>query len=184
MAPTWAARVTVAGTATGGAAVTVSAVLVEAPDLGFVVTNAAGDAIDLAPDEPSPPEPLILTADPAGAFARSLTLAPGTWELTVVTDRSAPVMRTVVVDQPSGLRATISVDGADSYVELDEDGDAAEESGAIASDGDELTLQATTTLRIRVGNAGAVRITVNGIALGTMGDDGAVVEWRIRRAGG
>ena len=32
--------------------------------------------------------------------------------------------------------------------------------------------------------AGAVRITVNGIGLGTMGADGEVVEWRIERSDG
>lgn len=36
-------------------------------------------------------------------------------------------------------------------------------------------------LRIRVGNAASVPVTVNGIAPGAMGRDGAVVEWRITR---
>jgi hypothetical protein len=131
-----------------------------------------------------PPGPLTLTADAAGAFGGSLSLAPGTWELTIVTDGSAPVVRTVTVGQPSGLRATLSIEGADSYVELDEDGSAAEGSGSIASDGDEIALEAEEDLRIRVGNAGAVRVTVNGVALDVMGGDGVVVEWRIQRTGG
>jgi hypothetical protein len=29
-----------------------------------------------------------------------------------------------------------------------------------------------------------VRVTINGIGLGTMGADGAVVEWQIERDGG
>jgi Domain of unknown function (DUF4115) len=57
-------------------------------------------------------------------------------------------------------------------------------SGAIASDGDVIELEANDGLRIRAGNAGAVRVTINGIGLGTMGADGAVVEWRIERGGG
>lgn len=176
--------VAIGGTAAAGAAITVSAVLVEAPSLTFAVTDAAGQAIDLDLADPAPPEPLTFTADGAGAFAGSLSLAPATWELTIVTDGAAPVVHTVTVGQPSGLRATLSVEGAESYLELDEDGAAAEGSGSIASDGDEITLEAQEDLRIRVGNAGAVRVTINGVALGAMGGDGAVVEWRIQRIGG
>jgi cytoskeletal protein RodZ len=176
--------VTIGGTAGAGAAITVSAVLVEAPSLTFDVTDAAGQSVELEPVDPAAPAPLTLTADAGGAFAGDLALAPGRWELTIVSDGSAPIVRTVTVGQPSGLRATLSIDGGDSYVELDEDGSAAEASGSIASDGDELSLEAEDVLRIRVGNAGAVRVTVNGIALGTMGGDGAVVEWRIQRNGG
>jgi cytoskeletal protein RodZ len=176
--------VAVGGIAGAGAAITVSAVLVEAPSLTFAVTDAAGQAIDLDPADPTPPEPLTLTADPTGTFTGSLSLAPGTWELTIVTDGSAPVARTITVGQPSGLRATLTIGGGDSYVELEEDGSAADGSGSIASDGDVITLEAEEALRIRVGNAGAVRVTVNGVTLGAMGGDGAVVEWRIQRVDG
>ncbi len=177
-------EVAVGGIAGAGAAITVSAVLVEAPSLTFAVTDAAGQAIDLDPADPTPPEPLTLTADPTGTFTGSLSLAPGTWELTIVTDGSAPVARTITVGQPSGLRATLTIGGGDSYVELEEDGSAADGSGSIASDGDVITLEAEEALRIRVGNAGAVRVTVNGVTLGAMGGDGAVVEWRIQRVDG
>ena len=177
-------EVAIGGTAAAGAAVTVSATLVEAPGLTFTVTDAAGEAVSLSPADPVPPGPATLTAGPDDAFTGSLSLAPGTWELTIVTDASAPVVRTVTVGQPSGLRATVSIDGAESYVELEEDGAPTASSGSIAADGDEITLEAEDALRIRVGNAGAVRVTVNGIALGVMGADGAVVEWRIERSGG
>ena len=43
---------------------------------------------------------------------------------------------------------------------------------------------AANEMTIRAGNAGAVRLTINGISIGAMGSDGAVVEWRITRAGG
>ena len=55
-------------------------------------------------------------------------------------------------------------------------------SGDIAAEGDDIDLSSTRDLRIRVGNAGAVRITINGIGLGTMGANGQVVEWRVTRA--
>ena len=177
-------EVTVSGTAGAGAAITVSPVLVAPPTLTFAVTDAAGQAIAVAPVDPAGPEPVTLTADAVGAFAGSLPLAPGTWELTIVTDGSAPVVRTVSVGQPSGLRATLAIGGGDSYVELDADGSAADASGSIASDGDEISLEANASLRIRVGNAGAVRVTINGVGLGAMGADGAVIEWRIQRVDG
>lgn len=175
--------VAIAGTAAPGAAITVSAVLVQSPTLAFTVTDAAGEAIDLDPGAPAAPGPVPLTADAAGTFAGGVPLAPGTWELTIVTDGAAPEIRTVTVGQPSGLRATLSIFGGDSYVELEEDGVATDGSASIASDGDEIALEAEQTLRIRVGNAGAVRVTVNGVVLGAMGGDGAVVEWRIQRSG-
>ena len=174
----------IAGSAGPGAAITVNAVLVEAPTLPFAVTDGSGQAIELSPPEPAVPESLALSADAAGAFGASLLLAPGTWELTIVTDRSEPVVRTVTSEPPSGLRATLSVTGGDSYVELEKDGRAAERSGSIAIAGEEIALEAEDSLRIRVGNAGAVRLTVNGISLGAMGADGAVVEWRIQAVGG
>ena len=60
----------------------------------------------------------------------------------------------------------------------------ADVSGGIADDGDAIDLSAGDELRIRAGNAGAVRLTVNGVDIGFMGDDGAVVEWRITRRDG
>lgn len=183
-AGTVAGEAPVAGTAAANAAITVSAVLVEAPSLTFTVTDAAGQAVELSPAEPAPPEPLTVTADQTGTFTGSLPLLPGTWELTIVSDGSTPVVRTVTAGPPAGLQATLSIGGADSYVELDEDGSAADGSGSIASDGDEIRMEADESLRIRVGNAGAVRVIINGIALGVMGNDGAVVEWRVQRSDG
>ena len=45
-------------------------------------------------------------------------------------------------------------------------------------------MQAGTSIRILAGNAGAMRVIVNGIGLGRMGADGAVVEWRIEATDG
>jgi hypothetical protein len=80
------------------------------------------------------------------------------------------------------LRATLQISGGESYVDLDEDGTPADVSRSIAADGDRIELSATRDLRIRIGNAGAVRITINGIGLGTMGANGQVVEWRVTRS--
>jgi hypothetical protein len=52
------------------------------------------------------------------------------------------------------------------------------------ADGETVELAATDDIRIRAGNAGAVQVILNGITIGEMGGDGAVVEWRITREDG
>jgi hypothetical protein len=91
-------------------------------------------------------------------------------------------VRRVTVQIPDGLSGTLRLRGAPSYLEVDEDGEPKQNvSGRIADAGSSVRLTARQGLRIRVGNAGAVRLTINGIALGDMGANGSVVEWRITR---
>jgi cytoskeletal protein RodZ len=171
----------VTGTAMAGATVSVAANLAQAPAPSFAVTDAAGNPIELQPVEPTPPDPVVVTADAAGAFAAEIPLRPGTWDLSVTTEGVEPVGRRVTVGPRAGLRAAIRLDGGDSYVEVEEDGVPVDGvSGTIAADGDRINLSAERDIRIRAGNAGAIRLVVNGIGLGAMGADGAVVEWRIR----
>ena len=175
--------VPVTGTAAASTTVTISATLTAPPALDFAVTDAAGQPVPLTPAAPTPPEPTTLNADSAGAFAGSVNLPRGTWELTIETERTEPVVRAVTVQAPEGLRAIIAVEGGDSYLELEQDGTAADGSGEIARAGARIDLSASESLRIRAGNADAVQVTVNGIGLGKMGGVGAVVEWRIEREG-
>jgi cytoskeletal protein RodZ len=177
--------VAVAGTAAPGAAIELGAELVTPPELAFTVTTASGAPVTLAPPPPPPPSPVSLTADSTGAFSGHLALAAGTWDLTIRADDAASITRRVTVEVASGLRAFLIVDGGESYIVLEEDGRPVEgQTGRIAADGERIGLGATGALRIRVGNAGAVRIAINGIALGRMGDDGEVVEWRVTRREG
>ena len=177
-------EVPILGTSDAGATVLVQAQLVADPAATFEATDPAGQAIELDIVPPAPPEPLTLTADGTGAFSGSLTFAPGTWELEVTADGGDPLVRTITVTAGDGLVAQIEVDGGDSYLELDEDGSAVEGWPGIASDGDSVGLTASDELRIRAGNAGAVRLTINGIDIGVMGEDAQVVEWRITPSGG
>jgi cytoskeletal protein RodZ len=168
------------GTAPTNAAITVTAAFVEAAMPNFTISDAAGQPISISPVDPSAPDPTILTADPSGAFAGHLSLRAGTWDITLAVEGSEPVVRRVRVVPTEGIGATLRVVDADSYLEVDEDGTPVPDvSGSIASDGDSFTLQANEELRIRAGNAGAIRLVINGIGLGAMGEDGAVVEWRI-----
>ena len=174
--------VSISGTAPAGAAISVVAAPVRPPRPNFTVTDESGQAIDIAPSTPSPPDPVALTADSSGAFAGEISLRPGRWEVTLSLEGADPVVRRVQVQPAGGLRATLQLAGGDSYLEVEEDGTPVDGvSGGIAEEGDRITVEADDDIRIRAGNAGAVRVVVNGVQLGAMGTDGAVIEWRIRR---
>jgi cytoskeletal protein RodZ len=177
--------VPVSGTAAPNAELTVTATLVRPPRPNFAVTDGAGQRVRIEPADPAPPDPMTLTADATRAFGGELELRPGRWRVTVATDGGEPITRGVDVGPGGGLRATIRLDGADSYLEAEEDGTPVEGvSGGIAAAGDRVNLAANDDIRLLAGNAGAVRLTINGIGIGAMGGDGAVVEWRITRAEG
>ncbi len=178
-----AAPIALSGNAAPGAAVDVTAEIVEAAAPTFNVTTASGGPIEIPVGLPEPASARV-TADDSGAFSGSLELAPGTWRLTVAAAGSEPIVRTITVTPAAGVSATLQIDGGESYLVLEEDGVAIEElSGRNAQDGDVIDITADETLRIRVGNAGVVRISINGIMFGLMGDDAQVVEWRVTRAG-
>ncbi|HET6381606.1 MAG TPA: RodZ domain-containing protein [candidate division Zixibacteria bacterium] len=176
-----AAPVEIAGTAAPAAEVTVTASLVQAAPLGFRITSLGGQQVPVPDATPAPPEPLTLTAGEDGAFSATLPLRPGTWQLSVddgVVEE--PLTRTVIVAAPTGLSGSLVVAGSPSYLEIDEDGTPKQGiSGRNAPPGTTVELRARQTLRIRVGNAAAVTLTINGVQLGAMGGPGAVVEWLI-----
>jgi len=173
--------VAVSGSAEPGAVISASAVLVERPTPNFTVADPAGQAIDVEASDPSAPDPAAITADPSGAFAGEISLRAGTWDVTLTVEGGEAVVRRVRVQPGDGLRATLRLIDGDSYLEVDEDGTPVDGvSGGIAADGESISLEADDELRIRAGNAGAVRLVVNGVQVGAMGADGAVVEWRIR----
>jgi hypothetical protein len=118
-----------------------------------------------------------------GSFGDSLALAPGAWTLTLTLDGDdEPLTRDVTVAAPEGLAGTLRVGAAASYLEIDEDQvPKPDVSGRIAQAGTDIGLSAQRALRIRVGNAGAVSLSINGVNLGAMGGSGAVVEWQITR---
>jgi cytoskeleton protein RodZ len=172
--------VQVRGTAAAGTAVQVSATLIEAAEPTFRIVPLSGDQVRIPHGDPAAPDSLTLTAGDSGTFRGTLPLAPGTWDVTVAAEAGEPLVRRVVVSSPAGLQGTLEVRGGASYLELDEDGEPKRGvSGRIADAGTRITLSARQSLRIRVGNAGAVRLVINGIDLGAMGDPGDVVEWRI-----
>jgi cytoskeletal protein RodZ len=175
--------VPVAGTGAPGTAVTLGAALIAAATPTFAVTDPAGTAVTIAPTPPTAPPPAALGIDTAGAFTASLDLPPGTWDVAVASANGEPVTRRVTVQPAAGLAGSLRLEGGPSYLEIDQDGvPVAAVSGSIADDGESVVLAATRELRIRAGNAGAVRLTINGITIGAMGGSGSVVEWRITRS--
>jgi cytoskeletal protein RodZ len=175
--------VPIRGTTTAGATILVQAQLIDVVAPAFEVTDPLGTAVALDPEPPTPPEPLTLTAGPDGGFEGRLGLAPGTWELEITADDGDPVVRTVTVTAGDGLAALLDIEGGDSYLDLEEDGVRVDGWPAIAPDGDTVTLRGEERLRIRAGNAGAVRVTINGISIGVMGEDAQVVEWLVTPTG-
>jgi cytoskeletal protein RodZ len=176
--------VPVSGTAAPGEVIGLTAVLVAAPTPTFSVTDAGGAPVALQLAAPSPPQPATVTADTAGAFSGSLSLAAGTWDVVVTATSAVPVTRRVTVVPGTGLSGTLELEGGGSYLEVDQDGTPiAGVSGTIRGAGERVNLAASALIRIRAGNAGAVRLAINGIAIGLMGANGAIVEWRIARSG-
>ena len=175
----------VAGTAPAGATLTLTAAPVAAPVVTFVVRNLAGQTVAVLTELPTAPAPVVVTADADGVFSTELPLGLGSWDLTVEEVGATPpisVARRVVVGPADGLHGSLTVSGSASYLEIDEDGvPKAGISGRNADPGAAIELSATSLLRIRVGNAGAVRLTINGIALPSMGGPRAVVEWTVAR---
>jgi cytoskeleton protein RodZ len=174
----------IAGTTTPSTELEASVTLVTAATPSFAITDAAGSTVTPSAPAPAAPAPLTIASDATGAFSGTLTLPAGTWEVAVTAAGGEAVTRRVSVAPGSGLSGLVELTG-DSYLEIDQDGvTLAGASGIIAPDGRRIEVAAASEIRIRAGNAGAVHITLNGVDIGAMGDDGAVVEWRITRTGG
>ena len=131
--------VAVAGTGAPGSTLQLTAALIGAATPTFTVTDAAGGAVAVSPTPPTPPAPQTLGIDAAGAFTGSLSLAPGTWDVTVAPTAGDPITRRVTVQPAAGLSGTLRLEGGQSYLELDQDGaPVAGVSGSIADDGDSI----------------------------------------------
>ena len=169
---------TVSGSTSPGARLTLAVELVKAASPGFRVTDGANRTVKLPAVKA--PEAVAIAVKDDGSFSHRLALPPGTWRLSIVPDGGAPVSRTVTVQAPKGLSGQLSIVDGDSYLEVVQDGSQmAGISGGISQPGDTIKLAADGEIRIRAGNAAAVEVTINGVRIGKMGKSGAVVEWRI-----
>jgi cytoskeletal protein RodZ len=177
--------VAISGTAAPASAIVATAALSSPPTPRFEVVDGTGNPVTVTPAAPTAPSPLTLTAAADGTFSGSLALPPGTWDLTFAPAAGDAQLRTVVVEPDDALTARLEIGDADSWMEIVADNEPVEGyAGGIAQAGESIPLSALEELRVRAGNAGAVLVIVDGMSLGAMGADGAVVEWRITRVDG
>jgi hypothetical protein len=175
--------VTISGTGAPGAKLTATARATGAAPATFSVVDGGGRKVAVKPAPPAAPKPLTINVAADGSFSATLSLAPGSWELTVASgDGVNSVVRNLSVAPGEGLSGSAGVAGGASYLEVQEDGKRKSGVyGSIVADGKSVPLKADKRIRVRAGNAGAVQVTINGIDLGKMGGSGAVVEWNITR---
>jgi cytoskeletal protein RodZ len=176
--------VALSGSAPPGSSLLVSATRTAALPAGFGIVALGGLGVPL-PEQPATAATDQISVDAAGRWSALIPLGPGEWEVTAAlagaAQESAVLPLSVV--SATGLRGTLTL-SATSYLEVDEDGvPKAGISGSQLPAGTVIELSSDATLRIRVGNAGAVELVVNGVDLGPMGADGAVVEWLVSRVG-
>jgi len=172
----------VTGTAAAGSKVSVSARLVSPAAPNFTVTDGIGRQVTVRPPAAGTQMDTSTTSASDGAFAANLTLAAGTWDLTVAAAGStSPAARRVIVKPAAGLSGMLQVAGSPSYIELLQDNvPEATVSGRVVRPPKSVPLKAIGSIMVRAGNAGAVSLTINGIALSAMGGPGEVVTWRIQ----
>jgi cytoskeletal protein RodZ len=173
------ARVT--GTMSAGGTVLIQARLVAPAAPNFSVTDGLGRQVKARVPSAGKLVEARSTAGADGAFTATLALAPGTWDLTVSASGSqAPGARRINVKAAPSLTGTLQVSGSPSYIELSQDNKPESSvSGRVVKPPKLVTLQASGSIMVRAGNAGAVSLTLDGIAMGSMGGSGEVVTWHI-----
>ena len=84
---------------------------------------------------------------------------------------------------PETLEVLVSVEGAPSWMSIQSDGSVVYE--GIAEPGFSQTFEASQEVTLTTGNAGAVRVEVNGQSVGVLGGDGEVLtrSWTLKDAG-
>lgn len=128
---------------------------------------------------------LDITLDSRGAFSESLELSPGRWQITVTSFRAGqqPVSqtRTITVRQLDELVLVIEAARGDSWLRIVPDGEVMKGwGGPTLRRGNSVTVTAGTEIYLRTGNAGAIRITLNGVDRGPLGRNGEVGNWLFR----
>ncbi|MEO6349423.1 MAG: RodZ domain-containing protein [Candidatus Limnocylindrales bacterium] len=135
----------------------------------------------LAPIGPA----LDITVPASGSFVENLSFAIGRWEITITTYGIgvSPVVetRTIIVAPPvtTGLVLVINVEGRNSWVRVTADGARVAGLGTLEV-GEIKTINATSEICIRTGNAGGLHLNLNGLDIGLLGRAGQVGSWIIR----
>ncbi|MBA3307689.1 MAG: helix-turn-helix domain-containing protein [Chloroflexi bacterium] len=178
-------EVTVAGT-TSGSRVAISAQRRPVVTIPGVPMRPAGPE---TPDDPriSPSaapagtEPLDISVTD-GRFSGDLTVAPGSWTITVrssATGHADAVETRDVEVRSAAVVVIVTAVGSGAYIQAWEDGEPS--TARILRPDRSLTFTAEETILVRTGNAGATHFTVNGEELGALGGLGKVENWLFER---
>jgi cytoskeletal protein RodZ len=184
--------ITVAGTTTGSRITITTELLTPLP--------GGSPSPSPQPETPSPDEspgptatpagPIDITVPVSGAFSETVQLGQGSWRITVSAHATSlePVtqMRLVAVDgsQPiSEGEIELVLEGqGSSWMRIVVDGEQLRPrswGGPTLRNGATVNISANSEVWLRVGNAGNVRVTLNGRDLGTLGRRGQVANWII-----
>ncbi len=127
--------------------------------VGFqVVTNRSDAPVEARPSPSAPAESPTATPQPS---------APAT-------PSPSPTDAIAVVPAPSGVTVVLTVAGGKSWVSATQG--AEQVFSGLLDDGTERTFSDPERVKLTIGNAGAVRLVVNGVDLGTAGGSGEVVR--------
>lgn len=177
-------QLTVSGTTSGGR-VTITTELLELTDGPAPSPSLDAEASPLADWSPLPAEPAYdLTIATGGRFSQAMELNPGRWQIVVTASASgrSPVSQTRNVTIERADEMVLIIEGARrSSLIVVPDGTALRGwGGPTLRRGESLTVTATTEVWLRTGNAGAIRITQDGVDLGILGRDGQAGNWIFR----
>jgi cytoskeletal protein RodZ len=169
--------VRISGSADPGTKVSVVARLVTPAAPAFTITALGGATVKIPVQQAGKQVTASVSAAADRSFATTMTLAPGSWEITA---SPGGVARRISVRASARLSGTVRVSGSPSYLMLLlDDVPLSGVSGRVLASGKTVQLTAKHTISVRAGNAAAVRLTINGITLPPMGGRGEVVEWHI-----
>ena len=130
--------------------------------VGFqVATNRSDAPVEARPSESAPADAPAPTEEP-GAPAATPTPTP------------SPTDAIAVVPVPSGVTVVLTVTGGKSWVSASQGSD--QVFSGLLEDGAERTFTDPAKVKLTIGNAGAVRLVVNGADLGAPGGPGEVVR--------
>ena len=178
--------ITISGSTTG------TRITVSAQPLG-TATPAPSSPASPSPaaspsSSPSGFVPLDISLPGGGAFSETINLEPGTWSV-VITSYATGLTprvetRTVTVAPEAigdgAMTLVITADGGGSWMRIVADGSVLpgrQWGGPTLRNGQSVTVTADQEIYIRSGNAGVLRITLNGVDLGMLGNRGQVGNW-------
>jgi hypothetical protein len=176
---------TVSGT-TSGSRVTIATALLEPADEEAAAPSPDTAASPAADQDLAPTEPAYdITVPDGGRFAQLLELSPGRWQIEVTSYASgrSPVSQTrnVTIEQADEMVLTIEGARRDSWLRIVTDGTVMRGwGGPTLRRGESVTATAREEIWIRTGNAGSIRITLDGVDLGILGRNGQVGNWIFR----